>query len=192
MTTTDTTPAPAARRHPECECQRRALHPTNHRFECPTFTRWLDESPHAEAAAEMRERLVTALRERTDIDEVEPLVAVIWPLIAPLVVNLRAQVDHLNTQLSAAEAAAAAGRAVDLAGRLREAEADRNRNRADHVRACEQIAEMHAAAVGAVRGPIRGVVEDIADLRERAERAEAQLAEAREQLAAATAEEAGK
>jgi len=31
--------------------------------------------------------------------------------------------------------------------------------------ACETIASMHAAAVGEIRGPIRGVVEDIEDLR---------------------------
>jgi len=37
--------------------------------------------------------------------------------------------------------------------------------RADYDSACEQIAAMHAAAVGEVRGPIRGVVEDVADLR---------------------------
>lgn len=33
---------------------------------------------------------------------------------------------------------------------------------------CQQlVAELHAAAVGEVRGPIRGVVEDVADLRRR-------------------------
>jgi len=37
--------------------------------------------------------------------------------------------------------------------------------RAEYDSACEQIAAMHAAAAGEVRGPIRGVVEDIADLR---------------------------
>lgn len=33
--------------------------------------------------------------------------------------------------------------------------------------ACTTVAEMHAAAVGAVTGPIRGVVEDVADIRAR-------------------------
>lgn len=37
--------------------------------------------------------------------------------------------------------------------------------RADYEGACRTIAEMHAAAVGEVRGPVRGVVEDVADLR---------------------------
>lgn len=37
--------------------------------------------------------------------------------------------------------------------------------RADYDSACRTVAEMHAAAVGSVRGPIRGVVEDVEDLR---------------------------
>ena len=37
----------------------------------------------------------------------------------------------------------------------------------NYERACQTIAEMHAAAVGEVTGPIRGVVEDVADLRAR-------------------------
>lgn len=41
--------------------------------------------------------------------------------------------------------------------------------------ACQTIAAMHAAAVGEVRGPIRGVVEDVADLRARCQAAEDDL-----------------
>jgi hypothetical protein len=41
------------------------------------------------------------------------------------------------------------------------------RLRADYEGACKLVAEMHAAAVGEVRGPIRGVVEDVQDLRSR-------------------------
>lgn len=41
--------------------------------------------------------------------------------------------------------------------------------------ACRTVALMHEAAVGEVRGPIRGVVEDVADIRERALRAEAAI-----------------
>lgn len=37
--------------------------------------------------------------------------------------------------------------------------------RHDYERACQTIAEMHAAAVGEVTGPKRGVVEDVADVR---------------------------
>ena len=36
-----------------------------------------------------------------------------------------------------------------------------------HQGACETIAQMHKAAVGETRGPIRGVVEDVEDLRAR-------------------------
>lgn len=37
--------------------------------------------------------------------------------------------------------------------------------RAEYDAACVTLAQMHAAAVGEVRGPIRGVVEDVADVR---------------------------
>lgn len=48
--------------------------------------------------------------------------------------------------------------------------------RAEYDRACEQIADMHAAAHGGeVRGPARGVVEDIADLWARCQAAEEAL-----------------
>ncbi len=36
----------------------------------------------------------------------------------------------------------------------------------DHVNACKLVADMHAAAVGEIRGPILGIVEDVANLRE--------------------------
>jgi hypothetical protein len=42
--------------------------------------------------------------------------------------------------------------------------------------ACGTVAKMHEAAVGEVTGPIRGVVEDVADIRARALRAEAAVA----------------
>ena len=42
--------------------------------------------------------------------------------------------------------------------------------RADAVSACKLVADMHAAAVGEVRGPIRGVVEDVQDVRAELER----------------------
>jgi len=37
--------------------------------------------------------------------------------------------------------------------------------KADYEGACKTVAMMHAAAVGEVTGPTRGVVEDVADLR---------------------------
>lgn len=45
----------------------------------------------------------------------------------------------------------------------------------DYMRACQTLAHMHAAAVGEVRGPDRGVVEDVADLRARCLAAEEAL-----------------
>lgn len=47
-----------------------------------------------------------------------------------------------------------------------------------HQGACETIAQMHKAAVGETRGPIRGVVEDVEDLRARCLAAEAALSNA--------------
>ena len=40
----------------------------------------------------------------------------------------------------------------------------------DYIHACKTIADMHAAAVGEITGPRRGVVEDVADLRAEADR----------------------
>ena len=52
-----------------------------------------------------------------------------------------------------------------LLAELREAKAELARFRGEHARACETIAAMHTAAHGEIRGPVRGVVEDIEDLR---------------------------
>lgn len=64
-------------------------------------------------------------------------------------------------------------RVVELTERLASVEADWDS-------ACRMVAEMHAAAVGEITGPQRRVVEDVADVRERAIRAEAILAALRE------------
>ena len=42
---------------------------------------------------------------------------------------------------------------------------ERDQLRADYERACQTVAQMHAAAVGEVCGPRRGIVEDLSDLR---------------------------
>ncbi|KAA6215130.1 hypothetical protein CP973_00225 [Streptomyces albofaciens JCM 4342] len=76
----------------------------------------------------------------------------------------QAAVRREQQRLAAAEAA------------IVEAEAEAARHAADHAAACQQIAAMHAAAVGEVRGPRRGIVEDVADIRQRALDAEEQLA----------------
>ncbi|MGW9385387.1 hypothetical protein [Streptomyces globisporus] len=73
---------------------------------------------------------------------------------------------------------AAAGQ-LDVAERARDAaEQDAERFKADHEAACRTIAEMHEAATGRTgMGPIRGVVEDVSDVRARAEQAEANTKE---------------
>ncbi|MFC9847766.1 hypothetical protein ACFWFF_01450 [Streptomyces sp. NPDC060223] len=54
-------------------------------------------------------------------------------------------------------------------------EAEAKRFKEDYLKACGTIAEMHSAAVGrSDRGPIRGVIEDVADVREAMLRAEAE------------------
>jgi hypothetical protein len=49
-------------------------------------------------------------------------------------------------------------------------EAELAEMRANYAGACRTIADMHAAALGEVCGPIRGVVEDVADVRAELER----------------------
>lgn len=52
---------------------------------------------------------------------------------------------------------------------------ERNEMRRNYDSACKTIADMHAAATGREGiGPVRGVVEDVEDVRQRAERAEAE------------------
>jgi hypothetical protein len=48
--------------------------------------------------------------------------------------------------------------------------AEVDRFHADYEQACRTIAAMHEAAVGEIRGPRRGVVEDVADLRDERDR----------------------
>ncbi len=48
--------------------------------------------------------------------------------------------------------------------------AEVERLREDHGQACELVARMHAAAIGEVSGPRRGVVEDVEDLKAEVER----------------------
>ena len=48
---------------------------------------------------------------------------------------------------------------------LESAKAEALRFRDQHLHACHLVAQMHAAAVGEVTGPNRGVVEDVEDLR---------------------------
>ena len=70
----------------------------------------------------------------------------------------------------------------ERSGEVAEAEAEQDTLRAevarwkdDYDKAAQLVAEMHAAAVGEVRGPIRGVVEDIEGLRAEVARLTAEL-----------------
>lgn len=55
-----------------------------------------------------------------------------------------------------------------------EALAEAEEHKRNYLNACKTIADMHAAAVGEVTGPMRGVIEDVADVREAMLRAEAE------------------
>ncbi|MFJ7411603.1 hypothetical protein ACIQWZ_12415 [Streptomyces sp. NPDC098077] len=66
---------------------------------------------------------------------------------------------------------------------LASARQDATRHRDDYLAACRTIAEMHEAATGRKgMGPIRGVVEDVTDVRTRAQATEQQLAAVRAAL----------
>src|SRR5690606_255999 len=71
------------------------------------------------------------------------------------------------------------GRAATIreqAQRAEEAEAEAERFKADYLKACQTIAAMHEAATGRTgEGPVRGVVEDVADMRARAVQAAADV-----------------
>jgi len=64
-----------------------------------------------------------------------------------------------------------------LTKELKYAKAEAARFKEEHQGACHLVAQMHAAAVGEVTGPNRGVIEDVEDLRLRAEKAERELAD---------------
>lgn len=65
------------------------------------------------------------------------------------------------------ELARADNRAVAAEKERDEAREERDRARRDHGGACHLVAKMHHAATGAVTGPARGVVEDVAGVRAR-------------------------
>ncbi len=65
--------------------------------------------------------------------------------------------------------------ARQLETELASARAELAEAKRDYLAACKTIADMHAAAVGEVRGPVRGVVEDVAALRAQVEELKAAL-----------------
>src|SRR5690606_15775044 len=82
-------------------------------------------------------------------------------------------------QLPGTAPSAIRGRAATIreqAQRAEEAEAEAERFKADYLKACQTIAAMHEAATGRTgEGPVRGVVEDVADMRARAVQAAADV-----------------
>ncbi|MBE4783942.1 hypothetical protein [Streptomyces caniscabiei] len=64
----------------------------------------------------------------------------------------------------------AIGLYTSTAIQLEDAERERDEHKRDYLSACATIAAMHKAAVGEVRGPARGVVEDVEDVRAGIER----------------------
>lgn len=58
---------------------------------------------------------------------------------------------------------------------IKELRAENERLRDEYLNACALVANMHKAAVGEITGPVRGVVEDVADLRALAQNQEDQL-----------------
>jgi hypothetical protein len=73
---------------------------------------------------------------------------------------------------------------------LTEAEFDRDKNRADHDKACVHFAELYEAATGNTEGgPNKGIIEDAREVRERGERAEAAVAAAHAAVVIADAED---
>lgn len=81
------------------------------------------------------------------------------------------EVTELRERLAASEKA------------RKEAERERDEAKQAHEGACRLVANMHHAATGSVTGPIRGVVEDVADISARLAAAESRAARLAEALA---------
>ncbi|WP_405960581.1 hypothetical protein OG235_24615 [Streptomyces sp. NBC_00024] len=84
--------------------------------------------------------------------------------------------EFTGLQLKAARMEHAVAEYAKLRVQLEDAERERDEHKESYLKACTTIAAMHEAAVGEVRGPNRGVVEDVEDVRLRAEQAEAAIA----------------
>ncbi|MBQ0827674.1 hypothetical protein [Streptomyces tagetis] len=88
----------------------------------------------------------------------------------------QAAADTFQGRLAAIRQQTAEG----LVAGFEELQQDAERYKADYLSACATIAAMHEAATGRTGlGPIRGVVEDVADMRVRAEQAESAIARTR-------------
>lgn len=69
-----------------------------------------------------------------------------------------------------------------LRQKLAKKDAEIERIKLDHEACCVIVADMHAAAVGEIRGPIIGVIEDVADVRQQLVACQAREQQLREAL----------
>ena len=88
-----------------------------------------------------------------------------------------ARIADLGERLDATEAVLR-----DAEKARKEAERERDEAKQAHEGACLLVAKMHHAATGAVTGPIRGVVEDVADISARLAAAESRAARLEEKV----------
>ncbi|MFD3790797.1 hypothetical protein [Streptomyces cyaneofuscatus] len=125
---------------------------------------------------------------RLALQDAEAALARLRPALAAAYGLAGENLTKAADQLDVAERAQAAAER-----RAETAEEDAEIHRANHQAACRTIAEMHEAATGRTgMGPIRGVVEDVADVRARAEQAEQALAEAERRIGILDAVDAGR
>ena len=82
-------------------------------------------------------------------------------------VGLIAVCRRLMSEISELEASPLSEEALDiLRSKNKQLEQERDQLKEDYQRTCHLVAQMHMAAMNGVIGPKRGVIEDIADLRE--------------------------
>ena len=90
-------------------------------------------------------------------------------------VGLIAVCRKLIAEISELEASPLSEEALDiLRSKNKQLEAERDQLKEDYQRTCHLVAQMHMAAMNGVIGPKRGVIEDIADLREERDQLAAQ------------------
>jgi hypothetical protein len=132
-------------------------------------TGWLDESPRLSSGRTADDPLLPTQPNphRHAIDRLRDLVMALDTLHGSAAA---APFDRVLADLDDA------GLALERA--LVEARDDAQRFKREHLGACETIARIYSAATGTVgEGPRRGVIEDVEDVRRRAELADAALAE---------------
>ncbi|MBT2381988.1 hypothetical protein J7E90_33125, partial [Streptomyces sp. ISL-111] len=159
--------------------------PVEHRKADDRARRWKDDQA-AERTAVYRVRV---LAQRMRAGSPQGAAAIYADRIEQALANDSRALDA-DTAIRAQFLAAADSTEARLAEQQRDhdialatAKQNADRHYADHRAACRTIAEMHQAATGRTgMGPIRGVVEDVADVRARAQATEQQLATVRAAL----------